>query len=76
MNVEAGQIWRDEEDTYLIVNAPGNTFNALKISNEVSLLGTLSLLFVEAGVEEEVIEEELTFANERLSAVTTEGVFI
>ena len=43
MNVEAGQIWTDEEDTYLIVEAPGNTFNALKISWEPSLLDPLTL---------------------------------
>lgn len=72
MNVEAGQIWTDEEDTYLIVSAPGRTFNALKISWEPSLLAPLTLLYTGAGVDEEVIKEELTLSKRNFVGVVTE----
>ena len=72
MNVEAGQIWTDEEDTYLIVSAPGRAFNALKISWEPSLLDPLTLLYTGAGVDEEVIKEELTLSKRNFVGVVTE----
>lgn len=72
MSVEAGQIWTDEEDTYLIISAPERTFNALKISRGPSLLDPLTLLYTGAGVDEEVIKEELTFTQEELVGITTE----
>lgn len=72
MNVEAGQIWEGGEDTYLIVNAPGSTFNALKISWEPSLLDPLTLLYTGAGVDEEVIKEELTLSKRNFVGVITE----
>lgn len=72
MNVEAGQIWTDEEDTYLIVAVPGGTFNALKISKGPSLLEPLTLLYTGAGVDEEVIKKELTFTKAELAGITTE----
>lgn len=74
MIVEAGQIWTDEEDTYLIITAPGNTFNALKISRGPSLLEPLTLLYTGAGVDEEVIKEELTFTKAELAGITTESL--
>ena len=72
MNVESGQIWTGGEDTYLIVSAPGRTFNALKISWEPSLLDPLTLLYTGAGVDEEVIKEELTLSKRNFVGVVTE----
>ena len=72
MNVEAGQIWTDEEDTYLIISAPGRTFNALKISWEPSLLDPLTLLYTGAGVDEKVIIKELTLSKRNFVGVVTE----
>lgn len=72
MKVEAGQTWTDEEDTYLIISAPERTFNALKISRGPSLIEPLTLLYTGAGVDEEVIKEELTFTKEELAGITTE----
>ena len=63
MNVEAGQIWTDEEDTYLIVGANEGTFNALKISQNDSIIEPLELLYVEVGVDADAIKEELTFTR-------------
>ena len=71
MNVEVGQIWTDEEDTYLIVGADGGNFNALKISHNVSIIDPLELLYVGDGVDEEAIREELTFSKSELAGITT-----
>lgn len=72
MNVEVGQIWTDEEDTYLIVGADGGNFNALKISHNVSIIDPLELLYVGDGVGEEAIKEELTFTERDFVGVITE----
>lgn len=55
-------------------NGPGNTFNALKISRGPSLLKPITLLYTGAGVDEEVIKEELTFTKAELAGITTESL--
>lgn len=72
MNVEAGQIWEDGEDTFLIVRANGGAFNALKISHNVSLIDPLELLYEGEGVSPEVIKEELTLNKRNFVGVVTE----
>ena len=72
MNVEAGQIWEDGEDTYLIVGANEGTFNALKISHNISLVDPLELLYEGVGEVEEVIKRELTLSKRNFVGVVTE----
>lgn len=71
MKVEAGQIWTDEEDTYLIVGADGGNFNALKISHNVSIIDPLELLYVGDGVGEETIKKHLTITKRDFLGVIT-----
>ena len=72
MNVEVGQIWTDEEDTFLIVGADGGNFNALKISHNDSIIDPLELLYVGVGVDADAIKEELTFTKRDFVGVITE----